>query len=467
MSVASQLFYSSNDTDKQTLHRRITPSEEQFHQQRDRWNELAEHLIAALKNESGCQIRTWLQGSYKFGTQIRPPRMDEEFDIDLGIFFCWKGQAETGPHDPDVLRNFTQNSLLDFARVAEGVRSVEIPPKPRCGRIRYDGGFHIDIPCYHLDSEADERTLASRDGWEISDPKAIYIWFKNKFDDSIRPRVRRQIRYIKCWAALKWKIGGGRPSSMLLTVLVAEAFGRLAEDEIGADGDTLFALLRQMSARVRRGRNVRNPTNPSEDINRLADDEWSAFSTGLSEFIEVARSACEADNAVAAADHWSKAFAHFFPLPDGASAIAADQMLKSSSLVPAIRPDIAVTAVARNNLNLKFSGRNEIGPIPKNCDIYFEVAEPWNLPAGTTVEWIVRNEGAEAENINDLGHRAGSGFQAQEQSAYIGKHFMDCILRYNGRVFGVRRIPVRISGISAPLRNPVRRPAYARLMGKR
>jgi hypothetical protein len=250
-------------------------------------------------------------------------------------------------------------------------------------------------------------------------------------------------------------------------VLVAEVFNRLPEGEIGADDDTLLALLRQMSARVRRGRKVRNPSNPSEDINRLTDAEWSKFSTGLNEFIEVAESACSADNEVVAADHWSKAFAHFFPLPDGASAIVAEQTMKSASLVPATRPDITVTAVARNNQNLKFSSKNEIGPVPKNCDIYFEMAEPWKLPAGTTVEWIVRNEGTEAENVNDLGHLAGSGFGAREHSAYIGTHFMDCILRYDGRVFGVRRIPVKISGISAPRRNPIRRPAYVRLMGKR
>ena len=81
-----------------------------------RWNELAEHLIADLREKSGCQIRTWLQGSYKFGTQVRPSRMGEEFDIDLGVFFCWKGQAESGTRSPNELREATQASVIAFSK---------------------------------------------------------------------------------------------------------------------------------------------------------------------------------------------------------------------------------------------------------------------------------------------------------------------------------------------------------------
>ena len=70
MGSAAALFYSANDTEKQTLHRRITPSDEQFEEQQDRWNALADHLAADLKKRSDCPIRTWLQGSYKWATQI-------------------------------------------------------------------------------------------------------------------------------------------------------------------------------------------------------------------------------------------------------------------------------------------------------------------------------------------------------------------------------------------------------------
>jgi hypothetical protein len=467
MGIAASLFFSSNDTEKQTLHRRITPSAEQMQEQQDRWNELAEHIMADLRAETGCPIRSWLQGSYKYHTQIRPPRKGDEFDIDLGIFVCWSGQAENGPHKPDDLRNAVYISLRAYAASTDAVRSLDDPPKPRCSRIHYTGDFHIDVPIYHLDPDADERTLAAAGQWEISDPKALYLWFKNKFDDATRARVRRQIRYLKCWAALKWRIDDGRPCSVLLTVLAAEASARLRDDQIGADDDTLLALLREIANRAARGRLVRNPANPGEDLNRLTDDQWAAFSKGLSDFIEIAASACATDDEIEAADCWSRAFAHFFPMPDFRAALATDAVAKSHVLVPITLPDVFVRAVGKRNPNIKLTGRNGIGPIPKECSIIFEIVDPWKLPLGTTVDWMVRNEGDEAAYINDLGHRAGTGFTASESSAYTGTHFMDCILRQNGRIYGVRRIPVQISGMNAPLRNPVARPSWTNLRARR
>jgi hypothetical protein len=467
MGIASSLFFSSNDTEKQTLHRRITPSAEQMQEQQDRWNELADHVMADLRAETGCPIRSWLQASYKYHTQIRPPRKGDEFDIDLGIFVCWPGQAENGPHKPDDLRNALYISLQAYAGSTDAIRGLGNPPKPRCSRIHYNGDFHIDIPIYHLDPDADERTLAAAGGWEISDPKALYLWFKNKFDDVTRARLRRQIRYLKCWAALKWRINDGRPSSVLLTVLAAEVFARLDEDQMAADDDALLGVVRGIAARTRRGRQIRNPVNPGEDLNRLTDQQWTAFCEGIDAFLGVAASACAAENEVEAADFWSQVFAHFFPMPDVTTGIIAESITKSQLLVPVTLPDVFVQAIGKKNPSVRISNKNGIGPIPKECSITFEIVEPWKLPPGTTVHWVVRNEGNEAEYTNDLGHLAGTGFTATESSAYNGTHYMDCILRQNDRIYAVRRIPVRISGVIAPLRNPIRQPAYTLLRGRR
>jgi hypothetical protein len=52
------------------------------------------------------------------------------------------------------------------------------------------------------------------------------------------------------------------------------------------------------------------------------------------------------------------------------------------------------------------------------------------LPAGAIVIWMVRNSGKEAEDINDLGHRAGEGISATRETAYRGDHFMDVVMDY-------------------------------------
>ncbi len=180
----------------------------------------------------------------------------------------------------------------------------------------------------------------------------------------------------------------------------------------------------------------------------------------------MAEAACAASTTLDAVDQWSKAFKHFFPMVES-PALASDNVIKSSAVVSVTRPDVLVTATSRDNPNLKWTGTNRIGPIPKRCDIHFRLSNPGMLPAGTTVEWMVRNEGSEAENINDLGHSSGTGYEARDTSAYVGTHYMDCILRHIGKVIMVRRIPVTITGVAAPPRNPVNKPQYVWIRGRR
>lgn len=131
-------------------------------------------------------------------------------------------------------------------------------------------------------------------------------------------------------------------------------------------------------------------------------------------------------------------------------------------------PEIKVTAVSRTNSAAgRFTGVNQIGPIPKNCDITFEVMNAHALPATAQIVWMVRNERREAENINDLGHNAGAGTVAKEHFAYRGTHYMDCVVKVAGRTVAMRRVPVTISGQSMPRRNPVLRPEWVKLRGRR
>ena len=119
-------------------------------------------------------------------------------------------------------------------------------------------------------------------------------------------------------------------------------------------------------------------------------------------------------------------------------------------------PEVIVRAVPHANKFKVFEGVNGIGPIPKDCDIDFLVTNASTLPQGSTIEWMVRNEGLEAETINDLGHRAGIGVRAHETSAYNGTHYMDCVVKRYGNVLGMRRIPVKIQGMAIASRNPGR-----------
>ncbi|QEX15917.1 hypothetical protein FRZ44_12060 [Hypericibacter terrae] len=466
MGISSSLFFDRYDSQKQTLYRRIIPTEDQFEEQQERWSALADHLTSALSEKSGNTITTWLQGSYKFGTQIRPVRAGEEFDIDLGIYFVWEGDPSDGDYGPKALKGMVQESLSDYS--SDSVIEVISPPKIRCARIRFKGDFHIDVPAYHLDDERDTRTLATEeDEWEESDPKALYIWFKSSFDDDRRTIVRRQIRYLKTWAALKFSSVDSRPSSTLITVLVAEAAVSLSKERFSEDDDTLQLILGSIVDRLDYDRTVLNPVDPDEDLaGRLEAKEYDSFIDSLKELQKIADEALGEADVSAAADKWSDAFEHFFPLPD---VEAIDEEVSKTQHLPvrAFNPEVDVTAVSRDNPNHKWSGRNAIGPIPKNCDIYFQITNSGAMPPNSVVQWMVRNEGDEAEIFNDLGHRAGTGVTAKERSAYRGTHHMDCVVRQYGIVIGRRRIPVRITGMAMARRNPLKLPQWVRLRGRR
>lgn len=459
MGIAANLFHNPSNREN-TLSYRIRPSEQQVENQQERWNDLAEVLTEGLKTEFGKPVSSWLQGSYKFGTQIRPARLNEEFDIDLGVYLEWRGSADEGDVGAEELKDKVQNILQDYADGDANDASEVTAPKMRCNRIRFTDDFHIDVPSYHLDRDDDARELATEeDEWENSDPKAIYVWWKEQFDGNQRDRARRLTRYLKMWAALAFE-EASRPSSILLTVLVARTLSATATANLSGDDEFLRAVIKGILDRLKTSSVVRNPANTAENLNRLSEGDFEALQAELENFLGIADRALDARDAYESADIWSEAFRHFFPFPeDNETQSESAKVANTAVSMYRCDPDVAVVATAGNR---RWSGLNEIGPIPRGCELSFAIAAPEKLPEGCQVTWTVRNEGAEAESVNDLGHVAGTGIRNTESSAYKGDHFMDVVVKLNGRQVGRRRVKVRVSGLGIPLRN-LRRPAWTKL----
>lgn len=447
------LFYSA-DVSRQTLHRRISPTVAQREIQQGRWQDLRDYLIAELGASSRYPMSSWLQGSYKFGTQIRPAKLGDEFDIDLGLYYEWRGGPTATGEPPVALKAKVQAALNAYAfEAADDVKGVDQPAKERCSRIRFTGDFHIDVPTYHLDRDRDARDLATETGgWEESDPKALYLWFRGLFDTEDTAQVRRLIRYIKMWAALRLEV---RPASVLLTVLVAEAYLALPAQAVDGDDLAMRNVAQAILNRLNAGPLVLNPSNLKEDLNRLDAGQTKAFIIALSRLVDIADAALTAPTQAGAILSWTEAFAHFFPA-------STEQSPPGNALVAvAFDPHVSVEARPKNGPAV-FRSINGIGPIPKECSITFTLDNAYQLPAGAEVRWTVRNEGEEAELINDMGHIGATGPVATENSAYRGTHFMDVmVVSALGAALGFRRIPVQISGMKMPLRNPSR-PGWAR-----
>lgn len=468
MGRACSLF---NGAGEQTLISRISPTAHQREFLQTSWNDLAEHLKVSLKAKHGYLISTWLQGSYKYGTLIKPVHPGEEYDVDLGVYFEW-GKGEDIEPTADQLRRWVQQELIDYLDRCAEMQSVAEPPKERCSRAAYEHQFHIDTPTYHLNSDTDKRRLAClTKGWEASDPKAFYKWFRDALTGNEREQVRRLIRYLKAWAALSFDdIPGSRPTSIFLTVLATKAY-----PDIGlalllgvADDDALISIIRTMHGRLNRDRRVQNPaTKVKEDLNRMSDEAWAAFLPRLDALLDVAERAAEAADEGAAALIWSEAFSFLMPLPNVDEVELVDERTSRALMQ---LPDIDITVYTGTGANRRFvaNHRNHVAGVAKGCTLVFAIANPHIVPQFATVEWTVRNKGLEADASSDLGHRRVGMrlLQAEERTRYLGTHHMDCIVRVNGQVYAARRVPVTIRDVQHHIDAPAR-PAYTRLSMRR
>lgn len=465
MGKAQRLF---NGLAPQTLYGRITPTPDQLDFLQEQWNALAGHLCERLSGW-GCPVSTLLQGSYRYGTLIKPLHKGESYDVDVGVYFSWDpGSSEASP-TAKQLRAWVQSELLLYMNHAEEIVEVVEPPKQRCSRVIYQEQFHIDTPTYHLNPATDQRRLACLSGeWEDSDPKPLHKWFRDVVGREDRDQLRRVVRYLKAWAAVEFQdASSARPSSILLTVLAAEAFsGMWGERFFGVTDDTALCLVvKKLVERLASDRRVPNPVDTQEDLNRIPQESWDAFLTRLAALNDAAQLAESAEDEASAALAWEGAFHFLMPLPETDEV----EVLEETSSRAVMRvPDIVVHVYDRQGGEHLAMYRNEVPSVPKDRWLVFSIEHPHMVPRYADITWTVRNDQGEADEVGDLGHVSrGIGMMSvEERTAYLGKHSMDCVIRLNGSVFAVRRVPVHIErDNSRAVAQPQR--AYLKLQTRR
>lgn len=444
MGHAARLF---NGTAEQTLYSRVTPTEEQRLFLQEQWNALAAHLKESIQFK-GYPISTWLQGSYKYGTLIKPVHAGEEYDVDVGLYFSWDPTTTNISPSAIQLRNWVQQEMVNYCDQTSAVRNITTPPKERCSRATFQQQFHIDIPVYHLNPATDTRRLACLSNtWEMSDPKTLYKWFKSIVLPDNRDQLRRLIRYMKGWAAVAFgSESAARPSSILLTVVITEAYVRLGADKEKidlADDDALTEVINTTYIRLAADLHVPNPVDNKENLNRIPEDQWETFMHHFSLLYDTSQTAKEAEDEPSAALAWEVAFSFLMPLPDNTDEVEVENEVGKSLMQI---PDINIYVYDKKGGTLLAEYLNEVPSVPKNKWLVFKIVNPGVIPDFAEVAWTVRNDGNEASTIGDLGHlnRGIKKTEQVESTAYIGRHFMDCVVRYNGMVYAARRVLVNV-----------------------
>jgi hypothetical protein len=131
-------------------------------------------------------------------------------------------------------------------------------------------------------------------------------------------------------------------------------------------------------------------------------------------------------------------------------------------------PDIQVQIFDFKGGKLLATYMNEVPSMVRDRYMVFTIVNRFIVPDFAMVEWTVRNDGADADALGDLGHRRGGiGFlSVDEHTAYLGKHYMDCVIRCNGSVFSARRVPVFVKAGAPQILTQAKRP-WARLSTRR
>ncbi len=468
MGAAAALFFST-DSEQETLNKRVRPSDDQLEMLRERKDEIVAHLRSDLPRRCGVGVSTWLQGSYKLHTLIRP-LSKQDYDVDVGVYFEW-GLSSRVTLMPTELRDALQQSLLDFATNDEHVKRVEDPAKDRCSRACYKRGLHIDLPGYHFSTDTGETRLATLAGaWEVSDPEKMVKWFQERLHGDERAQARRMVRYLKAWASLQFEDDrNAQPSSLVLTVLAADAFAAAVQGRDVDDDEALQLVVDQVFDRLSANPVVGNPVESDEDVNlnRLCDDEFARFMAALERLRNIARDAAQTDSEPDAAAIWTEAFDYLLPLPDVTGMAEAD--VENGSMVLVTAPNVSVTVSAeKGGIPRKVFANGQVDLAYRGEWLRFSVTNRHQLPMRAEVRWVVRNVGQDAYDANDLGHsKLDDGKFHDEHAEYHGRHFMDCEVRLIGRLHALTRIPVAIMRTQIPPRHPPRRPAYTQLRGRR
>jgi hypothetical protein len=447
MGNCAELFYQAN-SEVETLHRRVRPSDDQLASQQEYWTDLADYLKDDLAKRTSTTVSHWLQGSYKFKTQIRPAAKGQQFDIDLGVYFD-PGKWSELKYSASDLKRIVQESMAAYAADPQTDALSVDPPKEFCARAIFSEDFHIDVPAYR---DKKPELASQTKGFVESDPRALHDWWKNAFaSDAQRDRARRVVRYLKMWAALKYQDSDDSPSSILLTVAVARAFKTINEISISGD-DELFVAAVESTATylVACGGSVKNPVNEQENLNRMGD-AFRGFVGDLSELVAIGRRALASKTQREAADAWTEAFKHFFPLP-AELVVLAEANRAELALRALIEPEVRVDITLPGGK--AYSTKNGAMNVPKASKMRFELENYADLPANSHVTWTVRNEGKHAEALNDLGHFSAYGRRSNEETAeYAGRHYMDVSIHHGGKLIGMRRIPVSVINASLVARS--------------
>ncbi len=274
------------------------------------------------------------QGSYVMDTIINPYRMDDEYDIDDGVYFIGKRNRRERP-EPEVFHKFIVNSI---SRGKGSYEIEEIVEKDTCVRVRYKGkngdfNYHVDIPIYYATNVYEPDLAHKKEWWTLSNPIEFIVWFEDIIQSGFQAKfilerklyndeyerwlddrrkkdhqLRRIVRYMKAWGDYK---KDEMPPGVVMTILAGTNYYEDSRDDI-----SLYETLRKSYEWLESNEfKCPRPTTPiGEDLFKdYSQTRKDYFKKALEDFISSAKLAIQHANSNQACLEWKKHFGNRYP----------------------------------------------------------------------------------------------------------------------------------------------------------
>ena len=432
----SAAFYSTNQ-DTETLAKRVTLLEEQASAARQEKDNLLKFLKSELSEHLEIRVGYWIQGSFKNHTAIRPVRIGDEFDVDVGVYLFTNAEV-TGLKASDAKDKLRQ---ILFAYCLEHNEAKLEEPKPNCERVSFSGGFHIDLPLYYFDEKKSKCRLATQNnGWIDSDPKSLQTWFSeqiNHLSDSEKARLRRVIKALKTWACLK----NAALPSVAISCFVARNYA-----EYQCEEEAVWTLAQRVADHLTNNGRILSPLN-GDDLIGASDQELDDLRRKCYQLQKVLQAVKLSNSIVMSHQLWSIEFEHTFPPLESLTGKSTLTNLPAKTTPPRISvktgngsPEQVIESVT----------------VYLGDYLYFRVSNSADYPPNSEVIWMVRNTDKDASLKNDLGHKQTFTISdtVSEHCGYRGSHYMECTVLSSGQIVGVSVVSVNIRAVQRAPRNP-------------
>lgn len=395
-------------------------------------------------------IGTKPQGSFRQRTIIKPPKPDQDFDVDL--LFELEPVKEWNPAD------YLSNLSDQFKAVDRYKEKVDTRGKNRCVTIDYESDFHIDIvPAVKM---VNGHVIMNKktNQFEPTDGDGYALWFEGKNKVTGKNHLISALRLIKYVRDSKASF---EAKSILLTTLLGNQV--YSSDIVTTQYPdlptaflTIIVRLNQYLQANPLMPTVNNPVLPQENFNRHWDQsKYAKFKDKINEYAAIAVDAYAEKDEAKSVEKWRKIFGEKFPESKSniSSAVnvakrdIGEQFLSDFGIKENIRYNLKIDAQVKQDGFRPFFLRGSFNPLKKKRKLEFFIKET-TIPGSFDIKWKVKNTGPEAKDATDLRGEItdDKGFKNKiERTKYTGSHYVECYAIQNGTCVARDRIDVPIA----------------------